>query len=148
MNIEQRNVDELIPYANNARVHSKKQIEAIAASIKEFGFNNPVLTDGKNGVIAGHGRLMAAKHLGMKTVPVVELSHLTAKQKKAFILADNRLAEMATWDDGLVELELASLKEMDFDIGLTGFEEEVKKEPKTTEKIPTTHRCPECGFQF
>src|SRR5574343_482849 len=114
---------ELIPYVNNARTHSETQINQIAASIKEFGFNNPILTDGKNGIIAGHGRLQAALKLGLESVPTIELSHLTDIQKKAYILADNRLAELSGWDNELLNIELEELKLADFDIELTGFDD-------------------------
>ena len=113
----------LIPYINNAKTHSDKQVNMIAASIKEFGFNNPILIDGENGVIAGHGRLMAANKLGLETVPTIELAHLSEAQKKAYILADNRLGEVHTeWDMELVNTELQFLDELDFDVELTGFD--------------------------
>ncbi len=114
-------VDNLIPYARNARTHSDEQVAQIAASIAEFGFTNPILTDGERGVIAGHGRLAAARKLGLKEVPVIELSYLTDTQKKAYILADNRLAMNAGWDDELLKLELTELKDADFDLELMGF---------------------------
>ncbi|MGV0962155.1 MAG: site-specific DNA-methyltransferase [Limnohabitans sp.] len=114
-------VDALVPYARNARTHSDAQVAQIAASITEFGWTNPILTDGDKGVIAGHGRLMAARKLSLKEVPVIELAHLTLEQKKAYILADNRLAENAGWDDELLKLELAELKAADFDLDLMGF---------------------------
>ena len=91
--------DALIPYARNARTHSPEQISQIAASIREFGFTNPVLTDGRNGIIAGHGRVLAAQKLGMPEVPIIDLAHLTDAQKRAYILADNKLALNAGWDD-------------------------------------------------
>ena len=116
-------VDSLIPYAGNARTHSDAQVAQIAASIREFGFTNPVLTDGENGVIAGHGRLLAARKLGMDEVPVVELAHLTAAQRKAYILADNKLALNAGWDVDVLKLELGALGDMGFDLALTGFGE-------------------------
>lgn len=125
MQIIPKKTSELIPYVNNARLHSTEQVSKIAASIKEFGFNNPILTDGQNGVIAGHGRLMAAEKLGLETVPTIELSHLSEAQKKAYILADNRLAELAEWDNELLKIELESLSELDFDIDLTGFEVDI-----------------------
>ena len=122
MNIVNRQVSELIPYANNAKQHEDAQVDQIAASIKEFGFNNPILLDGDNGVIAGHGRLMAAKKLKLDDVPTIELAHLTGAQKKAYILADNRLGEVNTsWDFDLVSLELESIS-ADMDIELTGFD--------------------------
>lgn len=120
--IQYVDVDTLIPYVNNARTHSDEQVSQIAASIKEFGFNNPVLVDGEKGIIAGHGRVAAAKKLGMDKVPVIELSHMTEAQKKAYILADNRLAEKAEWDFELVQVELEALKDEDFNIELTGFD--------------------------
>ena len=104
-------VDSLIPYARNARTHSEDQVAQIAASISEFGFTNPILTDGDKGVIAGHGRLAAARKLALTQVPVIELGHLTAIQKKAYILADNRIAANAGWDEELLKLEIAELDE-------------------------------------
>lgn len=122
MEIKNAKIEDLIPYANNARQHSDEQVAQIAASIREFGFNNPVLCDGANGVIAGHGRILAARKLGLKTVPIIELSHLSDVQKKAYILADNRIAENATWDEALVQLELDALQSEGFDTLLTGFD--------------------------
>ena len=112
----------LIPYARNARTHSPAQVAQIAASISEFGWTNPVLTDGERGVIAGHGRLLAARQLGMDTVPTIELSHLSEAQKRAYALADNRLALSAGWDDELLRLELGELKLGGFDLAFTGFD--------------------------
>ena len=117
-------VDNLIPYARNARTHSEEQVAQIAASISEFGFNNPILTDGEHGVIAGHGRLAAARKLALKEVPVIELAHLSETQKKAYILADNRIALNAGWDDGLLTLELQELQGAQVDLGLLGFGDE------------------------
>jgi len=121
LNIEYRPVESLVPYVNNARTHSDEQIAQIAASIREFGFTNPILVDGDRGVIAGHGRLLSARKLGMDTVPVIELAHLTPIQKRAYILADNRLAENAGWDKELLALELADLNLSEFDLDLLGF---------------------------
>lgn len=104
-----RPVNDLIPYANNARTHSEEQVNQIASSIKEFGFNNPILVDEQGGVIAGHGRLKAAKKLGLKVVPTIELSGLSDPQKKAFILADNRIALNSGWDIDLLRIELQEL---------------------------------------
>ena len=115
-------IADLIPYANNARTHSDEQVAQIAASIKEFGFTNPILLDGTNGIIAGHGRLMAARKLGMDTVPCIELSHLSEAQKKAYILADNRLAMNSGWDTQLLTLELKSLDDEGFDLEMLGFD--------------------------
>jgi ParB-like nuclease family protein len=117
-------VDILIPAVLNARTHTDEQIEQIARSIKEFGFTNPILVDGEKGVVAGHGRLLAAKRLGMAQVPVVELSHLTPEQKRAYMLADNRLALSAGWDDDILRMEINNLREAGFDIDLTGFNEQ------------------------
>ncbi|QWP77509.1 site-specific DNA-methyltransferase [Lysobacter sp. K5869] len=124
LQIEQRAIGVLIPYARNARTHSDAQVAQIAASIVEFGWTNPILVDGANGVIAGHGRLLAARQLGLDTVPVIELAHLSPAQKRAYILADNRLAENAGWDDELLALELAELRDADFDLDLLGFSDE------------------------
>ncbi|NBV07234.1 MAG: site-specific DNA-methyltransferase [Proteobacteria bacterium] len=122
--IELKKVDELIPYSKNARLHSEAQVAQIAASIIEFGFTNPVLIDGEKGIIAGHGRLMAAKKLGLKEVPVVVLDHLSETQKKAYIIADNKLAENAGWDEEILASELADLKNEDFNLDLIGFEDQ------------------------
>jgi len=117
-------VDQLKPYANNPRTHSKKQIRQIADSIEEFGWTNPVLTDGNGNIIAGHGRIEAARLLGIKDVPVLCLDYLTDAQKRAYIIADNKLAENAGWDTELLAIELQGLLDLniDFDIELTGFE--------------------------
>jgi ParB-like chromosome segregation protein Spo0J len=119
--IEYRPIDNLIPYARNARTHSEQHVAQIAASIKEFGWTNPVLVDGANGLIAGHGRVLAARELGMTEVPCVELAGLSAAQRRAYILADNKLALNAGWDDTLLSLELGDLKDAGFDLGLVGF---------------------------
>jgi site-specific DNA-methyltransferase (adenine-specific) len=121
MRIEQRPVTGLIPYVNNSRKHSDEQVAQIAASIKEFGWTNPILVDGANGIIAGHGRLMAARKLGMEAVPVIELAHLSEPQRKALIIADNKLAMNAKWDNDLLMLELGELLESGFDLDLLGF---------------------------
>jgi hypothetical protein len=113
--VDYRLVEALIPYARNARTHSAAQVAMIAGSIREFGFTNPVLVDGENGIIAGHGRVMAARQLGMGTVPVIELAHLTEAQKRAYVLADNKLAEQAGWDNYL--LELGELADLGIDLG-------------------------------
>nr|WP_296969142.1 site-specific DNA-methyltransferase [Tepidanaerobacter sp. EBM-38] len=115
-------IDKLIPYANNARTHNKEQINKLRSSLREFGFVNPVLIDKEKNIIAGHGRVMAAREEGIKKVPCVLVEHLTDAQKKAYILADNRLAMDAGWDDEILALELENLKELDFDIDLTGFD--------------------------
>lgn len=123
MQITQTPIDKLIPYINNARTHSDEQVAQIAASIKEFGFNNPVLVDKHKGIIAGHGRLLAAKKLGLNTVPTIELSHLSDAQRKAYILADNRLALNAGWDVGLLKIELDDLLANNINLQLLGFDD-------------------------
>lgn len=121
MQIEQRLLTDLIPYINNSRKHSDDQVAQIAASIKEFGWTNPILVDGDNGIIAGHGRIMAAKKLGMTEVPVIELAHLSNEQRKALIIADNKLALNSDWDTSLLAIELKDLQDLGFDLNLTGF---------------------------
>lgn len=116
-----RKTEDLIPYVRNARTHSDEQVARIAASIREFGWTNPILVDGDNGIIAGHGRLAAARKMGMTEVPTIELSGMTDVQKRAYILADNRLALDAGWDDELLAIELEELKDLNFDVSLTGF---------------------------
>ena len=117
-------IDKLIPYVNNARTHSKAQINKLRASIREFGFINPVIIDKDYNIIAGHGRVMAAKEEGIKQVPCVLVDYLTEAQKKAYIIADNRMALDADWDEELLKVELESLEGMDFDLSLTGFDQE------------------------
>lgn len=122
--IEMIACDALIPYSNNTRTHSEQQVIQIASSIKEFGFTNPILLDADNGVIAGHGRLLAAQKLSLTEVPCIRLNHLDEHQKRAYIIADNKLALNAGWDDELLRLELGSLKDSGFDLALTGFDED------------------------
>ena len=160
MQITETTVDQLINYANNAKIHNDKQVDMLAASIKEFGFNNPILIDDKNTIIAGHGRLMAAKKLNLDKVPTIKLSHLSDAQRKAYILADNRLAEVETsWDDDLVSLELKALQELNFDIDLTGFDDDdfitpdfnagtEDEQGKLDELDPQYIDCPHCGKEF
>ena len=123
LSVEYRRIDALIAYARNPRTHSDAQVAKIASSIVEFGWTNPVLVDGENGVIAGHGRLSAARKLGLDTVPVIELAHLSPNQKRAYVIADNRLALDAGWDEEMLGLELADLTEAGFDLSLTGFDD-------------------------
>ena len=123
LQIALRPLGELIPYARNPRTHSDAQVAQIAASIREFGWTVPVLVDGANGIIAGHGRVLAARKLGLDRVPVIELAHMSEAQKRAYVVADNRLALNAGWDEALLRLELADLSELGFDIGLIGFGE-------------------------
>lgn len=115
-------VSDLIPYARNSRTHSDVQVNKIASSIKEFGFLNPVLIDKDNGIIAGHGRVMAAQKLGLKEVPVLQIGHLSDTQKRAYIIADNRLALDAGWDEEILRVEFAELADNGFNLELTGFE--------------------------
>jgi len=119
--VEYRGIDSLIPYANNARTHSDEQVAQIAASIKEFGWTNPVLVDGDNGVIAGHGRILGARKLGIEEIPVIELGGLSDAQKRAYVLADNKLAQNAGWDNDLLGIELGGLDAEGFDLSLIGF---------------------------
>lgn len=119
--LKQVKTSDLIPYANNARTHSEHQIAQIAASIREFGFTNPVLIDEDNGIIAGHGRVQGARLLKMDKIPCITLSGLTKAQKRAYVITDNKLAMNAGWDDELLALEITGLKDEDFDIDLLGF---------------------------
>ena len=120
--IEQWPTDKLVPYARNARTHSDSQVAQIAASIAEFGFTNPILAGSDGVIVAGHGRLAAAQKLGIATVPVVVLDHLTPTQRRALVIADNRIAENAGWDEAMLQVELADLQGDDFDLSLTGFD--------------------------
>lgn len=117
-------IDQLIPYARNARTHSKEQIDQIAASIHEFGFTNPVLIDAEGVIIAGHGRILAARKLGIGMVPIIILGHLDENQRRAYIIADNKLALNAGWDEEMLRVELQALSDVDFTMALTGFNEE------------------------
>jgi ParB-like chromosome segregation protein Spo0J len=119
--IEQVAVADLIPYASNSRTHSDAQIAQIAASIREFGWTNPILIGGDNIIIAGHGRLLAARKLGMEQVPAIVLDHLSKAQQRALVIADNKLALNAGWDEDLLKLELQELGDLNFDLALTGF---------------------------
>ena len=119
-----RKVAELVPYARNSRTHSEAQVAQIAASIREFGFTNPVLIDGKGGIIAGHGRVLAAQSLGLEAVPVLVLDHLTDAQRRAYVIADNKLALNAGWDEDALRAEVAALGAMDFDLNLIGFDDD------------------------
>lgn len=122
LNITYRKVEDLIPYVNNSRKHSDQQVAQIAASIKEFGWTNPILVDKDKGIIAGHGRLMAARKLKMDDVPTIELSHLSDAQKKALVIADNKLALNADWDTQILSLELSELQDIGFDLDILGFD--------------------------
>jgi DNA modification methylase len=144
--IQQVSVEKLIPFARNSRTHSDKQVAEIAASIKEFGWTNPILVDGDKGIIAGHGRLLAARKLNMDTVPVIELAHLTETQKRAYVIADNKLALNADWDDQLLTIELNDLLADGFALELLGFDkDELAKllEPEQIEGLTDEDAVPE-----
>jgi len=119
--IEQIELNKLIPYARNSRTHNEAQVAQIAASIREFGFNNPVLIGFDNDIIAGHGRVLAAQKLQIEKVPCIRLDHLTDTQKRAYVIADNRIALNAGWDEEMLKLELADLKETEIDLEILGF---------------------------
>jgi ParB-like chromosome segregation protein Spo0J len=151
---------DLVPYARNPRTHSDDQVARIASSIKEFGFTNPILLDGRKGIIAGHGRLLAARELGLEKVPCIDLGHLTGEQKKAYLIADNKLALSAGWDEDLLRLELTDLKELGADLELTGFDameladimlgKDVffKEYDETAANNVEMATCPKCGHTF
>ena len=154
-------IDLLIPYARNSRTHSDSQVTKIASSIKEFGFLNPVLIDKDNGIIAGHGRVMAAKKLGLKEVPILLVEHLSETQKRAYIIADNRLALDAGWDEEMLRVEFAELADDGFNLELTGFElGEITNINLDGESLTNDDDfkevdieqmeciCPKCGFEF
>ena len=162
MKIVQKPVDKLIPYINNSRTHSDEQIAQIAASIKEFGWTNPILVDGANGIIAGHGRLMAARKLGYTEVPTIELKDLTKTQRKAYIIADNKLSLNAGWDDEILRFELGELDAEGFNLELTGFvgddltetmfgkdfAQDSPEDFKEVDESELEKKCPRCGFEF
>jgi ParB-like chromosome segregation protein Spo0J len=160
--IEMLAIEGLIPYANNSRTHDDAQVAQIAASIKEFRFTNPVLIDADGGVIAGHGRILAARKLKLAEVPCIRLSHLTETQKRAYVIADNKLALNAGWDAELLEGELQALHADEFDMGLLGFSAqelelsmgiELDAPESSSKEIDTDDynmgcKCPKCGFEF
>jgi len=166
MKIEQLAIDRLIPYARNSRTHSEEQVAQVAASIREFGFTNPVLIDAEGGIIAGHGRVMAARKLGLADVPCIRLAHLTEAQKRAYVIADNKLALNAGWNEEMLALEFKELGDIGFDLELIGFNsaeidallgkahggEETPPQSSAREINPDDyqmgHRCPRCGFEF
>lgn len=146
MQIQEVAVEALIPYAKNSRTHSDAQVAQIAASIKEFGWTNPILVDGTKGIIAGHGRLMAARKLGLVKVPVIELKDMTESQKKAYVIADNQLAMNAGWDIELLKIEVADLNEDGFDLELLGFDNKMLDsllEPEVKEGLTDEDQVPE-----
>ena len=156
-------VADLVPYARNSRTHSPQQVDKIAASIREFGFLNPIIVDGQNGIVAGHGRVLAAQKLGLASLPVIEAGHLTEAQKRAYVIADNRLALDAGWDNDLLKIELQDLDAEGFNLTITGFEigeltamfDEPEFAPgteddqgKLDELSPKMIQCPHCGQDF
>ncbi len=158
--IQYRPVCDLIPCARNTRTHSEEQVGQITASIREFGFTNPILLDGAKGIIAGHGRLAAARLLGLKTVPCIELGHLSEAQKRAYIIADNKLALNGGWNEDLLRLELTDLKALGANLELTGFDLmeladitlgkdiEFKEFDETAAVDVELTTCPKCGHSF
>lgn len=150
MEIKEVEISALIPYAKNSRTHDDAQVAQIAASIKEFGWTNPILVDGDKGVIAGHGRLLAARKLGMAKVPTIELKDMTEAQKKAYVIADNKLALNAGWDTNFLSLELQELKDQDFDLTLLGFDDkelDALLAPKTTEGLTDEDSVPDTPIE-
>lgn len=160
--VERRDIETLIPYARNSRTHSDEQITQIAASIKEWGFTNPILVDTDNEIIAGHGRLLAAKKLNLKEVPCILAENWTDAQKKAYVIADNKLALNADWDSQMLALELTELNDEKFDLNLIGFSvdelsdifetDSFKEIPddfqEFDEEIETDKQCPKCGYTW
>ena len=141
--IKYKKTTELTAYAKNSRTHSDAQVAQLVASLREFGFTNPILIDSKNGIIAGHGRLKAAQELGYETVPTIELGKLTEEQRRAYIIADNKLALNAGWDYELLSFELQDLQDAGFDVGLTGFsDDEIKAMNATEEEIDEDFKEP------
>lgn len=124
MKITYKNIEDLIPYARNSRTHSDEQIAQIAASIKEFGWRNPVLVDGDNGIIAGHGRVLAARKLNIEQIPTIDGSDMSEVQKRLYVIADNKLALNADWDEDILVLELEDLQSLGADLDLLGFDDE------------------------
>tara|TARA_B110000483_G_C18162267_1_gene529788 strand:+ start:47 stop:565 length:519 start_codon:yes stop_codon:yes gene_type:complete len=159
--IEQLKTTDLIPYVGNTRTHDEKQVAQVASSIKEFGFTNPILVDGENGIIAGHGRLLAAQKLGMESVPCLRIDHLTDAQRRAYVIADNKLALNAGWDEDALAVEIERLNEDGFDLDLLGFSDEEMEfdaqdfeagteddQGKLDELDPKFVKCPSCQHVF
>lgn len=156
-------ISKIIPYARNSRTHTDEQIAQVAASIREFGFTNPILVADDHTVVAGHGRLLAAQRLNLSTVPVIALSDMDEAQRRAYCIADNKLAENAGWDDELLAVEFSSLDDLHFDLALTGFSlEEINAlrqvpdfdagneddQGQLDELAPKIVTCPHCGKEF
>jgi ParB family chromosome partitioning protein len=158
--IESIKIDQLVPYARNSRTHSDIQVSQIAASIKEFGFTNPVLISDGHDIIAGHGRVLAAKKLGMEEVPCIKLSHLTDTQRRAYVIADNQHAMNSGWNFDMLAVEIDELNDQKFDISTIGFTNEeladligtpdvpVIDEDKNKEKDKSPVICPKCNHEF
>ena len=162
--IEMAPIDSLKPYKKNSRSHSESQIDKIVASITEFGFTNPILIDGNKQIIAGHGRVLAGKKMGLTEVPVISLDYLSEAQKRAYVIADNKIALDSDWDFGLLASELQAITDDGFDIELTGFSTDEldslmkSLEPKETKDTASEldldsfddfqHECPKCGFEW
>jgi ParB-like chromosome segregation protein Spo0J len=161
--LEQIETASLVPYARNARTHSDEQVAQIMASIREFGFTNPVLIDNDGGIIAGHGRVLAATRMELEHVPCLRLSHLTEAQKRAYVIADNQLALNSGWDSEMLSVELSDLHADDFDLGLLGFDPDELADlldlppvdvtapedfKEVDENIETEHTCPKCAYQW
>lgn len=156
-----RNVSELVPYANNARTHSAEQITKIASSIKEFGFLNPVIISNDGGILAGHGRVLAAQKLGIKKVPCMEESHLNEAQRQAYILADNKIADSSSWDEKMLACEIKELMDScepiihctgfdDYEVALYSdyYDKHVKDESPAKSDVDCKYTCPSCGAKF
>lgn len=164
-----KNIDDLIPYARNSKIHDEANVNLIAGSIKSFGFNNPVLLDGENGIIAGHGRVLAAKKLGYKEVPCIELNGMTEAEKRAYIIADNKLTEKSKWDKETLGLELSDLNELGVNLESIGFDnseidnllnidnsdfnitppkEGSELDLDSFDEVKFQHKCPRCGMLF
>lgn len=144
LKVELLATDSLLPYARNSRTHSEAQVAQIAASIKEFGFTNPVLVDGGSGILAGHGRVLAAKLLGMSSVPCISLAHLTDTQRRAYVIADNRIALNASWDMSILHDEVSELTSDGFDVALLGFEDfQVAAIAQAEDETPFDETAPE-----
>jgi ParB-like chromosome segregation protein Spo0J len=160
LRVEYRPLESLVPYARNPRTHSDEQVSQIAASIREFGFTNPILIDENKGIIAGHGRLAAARVLRLEKVPCIDLSHLSEEQKRAYIIADNKLALNAGWNEELLRLELTDLKELGSNLQLIGFDAmeladimlgkdiEFKEYDESAADDVQLVTCPQCGHSF
>jgi ParB family chromosome partitioning protein len=165
LKINYRETGELIPYVNNSRTHSEQQVQQVASSIKEFGFTNPILIDEQDSIIAGHGRLLAAQKLKLGEVPTITLEGLTEAQRKAYVIADNQLALNADWDIDALKIEVSRLTELEFNLDVLGFDDDMLKsltdtfepnfDPATEEEQgqldeldPKWIDCPHCGKEF